>query len=337
MNAIWQHFGYTEQEQLETSYLWKDIDKSESSAKTMRFWTKRLLAHVKPVAQAFRIAAAQYPIEFLGDWTRYEAKIVRWVEEAARNGARLLLFPEYFSMELASLFPAEIHASLPAQLPALQTVLPRFLELFATQAKRHNVIICAGSFPVRVGDGYRNRSYLFHGDGRSEFQEKLQMTRFENEQWLIQGGGDVRVFDTALGRIAIDVCYDSEFPLIARRQVEMGADLILVPSCTDTLAGYWRVRIGCQARALENQCYVVQSSTVGDAPWSPAVDINIGAAAIYTPVDRGFPDDGVLASGTLNAAQWVYADVDLGAIAQVRREGQVFNFRDWPGQLRLAK
>jgi predicted amidohydrolase/GNAT superfamily N-acetyltransferase len=337
LDAIWQRFGYTEQAQLETSYTWKDIDQSESSAKTMRFWTKPLAADDKPVAQAFRIAAAQYPIEFLGDWARYEAKIARWVDEAARNGARLLLFPEYFSMELASLFPAEIHTSLPAQLPALQSVLPRFLELFAAQAKRHDVIICAGSFPVRVGDGYRNRSYLFHGDGRSEFQEKLQMTRFENEQWLIQAGGDVRVFDTALGRIAINVCYDSEFPLIARRQVEMGADLILVPSCTDTVAGYWRVRIGSQARALENQCYVVQASTVGSAPWSPAVDVNVGAAAIYTPVDRGFPDDGVLASGTLNAAQWVYADVDLGAIVQVRSEGQVFNFRDWPGQLRLAK
>jgi predicted amidohydrolase len=45
----------------------------------------------------------------------------------------------------------------------------------------------------------------------------------------------------------------------------------------------------------------------------------------------------VLASGALNAAQWVYADVDLGAIARVRREGQVFNFRDWTGQLRVAK
>jgi predicted amidohydrolase len=273
---------------------------------------------------AFRIAAAQYPIDFLGDWERYEAKITQWVDEAVRGGARLLLFPEYFSMELASLFPNEILSSLPAQLPALQTVLPQFLELFADRAWQNNVYICAGSFPVRTGGVYRNRSYLFFPDGRREFQEKLQMTRFESEQWLISAGDEARVFDTEFGRVGIDVCYDSEFPLIARRQVELGADLILVPSCTDTIAGYWRVRIGSQARALENQCYVVQSSTVGDAPWSPAVD-------------GGFPDNGVLAGGTLNAAQWVYADVDLAAITEVRRSGQVFNHRDWPGQHRLAK
>ena len=289
------------------------------------------------MTQAFRIAAAQYPIEFLGDWGHFEAKIARWIDEAVHNGAKLLLFPEYFSMELASLFPAEIHSSLPAQLPALQTALPQFLELFADRAWQNGVYICAGSFPVRARDGYRNRSYLFFPDGHHEHQEKLQMTRFESEQWLIGAGDEVRVFDTELGRLAIDVCYDGEFPLIARRQVEMGADLILVPSCTDTLAGYWRVRIGSQARALENQCYVVQSSTVGQAPWSPAVDVNFGAAAIYTPVDRGFPDDGVLAVGTLNAAQWVYGDVDLAAIAEVRRNGQVFNYRDWPGQQRVVR
>ena len=287
---------------------------------------------------AFRVAAAQYPIEFLGDWARCEAKVARWVGEATAHGARLLVFPEYFSMELTSLFDAPTRQSLSAQLAALQELLPQFQDLFAQTAREQGVTICAGSFPVRVEDGsYRNRSFLFHADGTSEFQDKLQMTRFENEQWLIEGGTELHAFDTAIGRVGIAVCYDAEFPLIARRLVEGGADLILVPSCTDTTAGYWRVRIGAQARALENQCYVVQSSTVGEAPWSPAVDTNVGAAAIYTPADRGFPENGVLASGTLNAAQWVYADVDPARLAEVRRNGQVFNYRDWTGQMRALK
>lgn len=283
-----------------------------------------------------RIAAAQYPIEFLGEWARFEAKITRWVDEAVAQGSKLLVFPEYFSMELASLFAEGVQSSLSGQLGALQDLLPKFLDLFASQARRNNVTICAGTFPVRVEDGsYRNRAYLFHADGTAEFQEKLQMTRFENEQWLIEGGNEIRVFESAAGRIGIPVCYDSEFPLISRRMVEQGADILLVPSCTDTLAGYWRVRVGSQARALENQCYVVHSSTVGEAPWSPAVDINIGAAGVYTPIDRGFPENGVLATGTLNASQWVFADVDLAKVAEVRRSGQVFNYRDWAGQLRF--
>ena len=284
---------------------------------------------------AFRVASAQYDIGTFRAWADYEAKVARWVAEAADAGARLLVFPEYFSMELASLFPVPVQKSLSGQLEALQELLPAFQSLFAAAARRHGVHIVAGTYPVRQPEGdYRNRTYLFYPDGRSEFQDKLQMTRFENEQWFIAAGDQLKTFDTELGRIGINICYDSEFPLLARRQVEAGADLILVPSCTDTTAGYWRVRIGCQARALENQCYVVQSPTVGLAPWSEAVDVNIGAAAIYTPVDYGFPDNGVLAIGELNATQWVYADIDLASIANIRQTGQVFNYRDWPLQAR---
>jgi predicted amidohydrolase len=283
------------------------------------------------------LAAAQYDIGFLGDWSAYQEKAGRWVGEAAGNGAKMLVFPEYFSMELASLFPEAVYRSLSGQLAEMQSVLLDFMMLYADLAEQHGIYILAGSFPVRQPDGsYRNRAFLFRPDGTPEFQDKLQMTRFENEQWLISPGKEIRTFDTEFGRIGINICYDSEFPMIAHRQVEMGANLILVPSCTDTVAGYHRVRIGCQARALENQCYVVQSPTVGSAPWSEAVDVNVGAAAVYTPVDYGYPDDGILAIGEFNRPQWVYAEIDLASIARVRETGQVFNYRDWPAQFELA-
>ena len=140
------------------------------------------------------------------------------------------------------------------------------------------------------------------------------------------------------------ICYDSEFPLLARAAVEAGADVLLVPSCTETMHGYWRVRIGSQARALEGQCYAVHCPIVGDADWSPAMEHNRGAAGIYGPPDRhagqGFamPEDGVLAIGVESAAQWVFADLDLAQIAALRADGGVLNARDWaeqPGAERL--
>jgi len=280
-----------------------------------------------------KIATAQYDIGFLENWSSYQSKVERWVVEAAEQDAKILLFPEYASMELASLFGEAVYSSLSRQLAAMQSLLDDYLDLFRSLAKKYQCIIQSGTFPVKTDSGaYRNRAYLFMPDGQIDYQDKLMMTRFENEQWLIQKGEELRYFDTEYGRIAINVCYDSEFPMLARKQVEAGANLILVPSCTDTLAGYHRVKIGCQARALENQCYVVQSTLVGDAPWSEAVDVNIGAAAIYTPVDRGFPDNGILAEGKLNAVQWVIAEVSLSACGTVREQGQVFNYRDWPLQ-----
>ncbi len=280
-----------------------------------------------------KLASAQYPIGFFSNFAEYENKAEQWVAEAAGSDARILVFPEYFSMELASIFGEAVYASLSAQLEAMQTLIEPFLALYQRLASTYQCLIQAGTFPVRQTAGdYRNRAFVFWPDGASDYQDKLIMTRFENEQWLIHPGVELKVFDSDWGRFAINVCYDSEFPLLAHRQVELGAQLLLVPSCTDTTAGYHRVRIGSQARALENQIYVVQSCTVGEAPWSEAVDVNIGAAGIYTPVDRGFPDDGVLAKGELNRAGWVYADIDWAGIDIVRHQGQVFNYRDWPKQ-----
>ena len=280
-----------------------------------------------------KIASAQYDIGFLENWQNYQNKISRWVTDAANEQARILLFPEYASMELASLFEKSVYSSLSDQLDSMQTLLDPYLENFQNLAEKYNLYIQPGTFPVKTESGlFHNRAYFFMPDGRVDFQDKLQMTRFENEQWLISSGLELKVFNTEFGKIAINICYDSEFPLFARRQVEAGVKLILVPSCTDTLAGYHRVRIACQARALESQCYVAQASTVGKAPWSNAVNINIGAAAVYTPIDRGFPDDGILNMGKLNNTQWIYAEISPEKVDNVRFQGQVFNYREWPLQ-----
>ncbi|WP_198243421.1 carbon-nitrogen hydrolase family protein [methane-oxidizing endosymbiont of Gigantopelta aegis] len=280
-----------------------------------------------------KLAVAQYDVSFLDSWAAYEKKIQQWVSQAAQQQAQLLVFPEYHSMELASLFDESIYRSLTKQLDAMQGLLADFLALYRQLATQYGVYIQAGTFPVlnEIGE-YRNRAYLFTPDGGYDFQEKLMMTRFENEQWHIKAGQIIKLFDTDFGKLGIAVCYDSEFPHYARHMAEQGAALILVPSCTDTKAGYYRVRIGCQARALENQCYVVQSPLVGEAPWSEAVDINCGAAAVYTPVDKGFPYDGILAIGEYNQTQWLYADLNLEKMIQVRENGQVFNYHDWPRQ-----
>lgn len=289
-------------------------------------------------ARSVRVAAAQYDIGFLSDWDAYRRKLTRWVEDAAASAAQVLVFPEYGAMELASLFAPDVRSDLGAQLAALQDVRADFLALHAALAARCQVHILASSFPVRLDDGtYRNRAHLFAPGGAVGYQDKLQMTRFESERWFIGGGSELRVFETGLGRFGVAICYDAEFPLLVHAQVEAGADIILVPSCTDTLAGYHRVRTSCMARALENQCYVIQAPTVGTAEWSEAVDVNVGAAGVFCPADRGLPDDGIIAAGQLNTPQWVYADLVPDDIANVRRNGQVLNYRDWVGQRRVER
>jgi predicted amidohydrolase len=281
----------------------------------------------------FTLAAAQYPIDRLESWQDYEAKLTRWLEEAAAGGAALAVFPEYGAMELASLDPATM-GDLSGSLASVSALVPRVDALHAALSARLGLHILAASLPCALPDGrYVNRARLFAPNGKMGIQDKLIMTRFEREEWGVSGaGGPLRLFRTSLGKIGVNICYDSEFPLLAQALVEAGMELLLVPSCTETAHGYWRVRLGAQARALEGQCYALHSPTVGAADWSPAVDMNRGAAALYGPPDRGFPADGVVAIGEMDAAQWLFAEVDLAKVAELRAAGTVLNRRDWAEQ-----
>ncbi|MCC6074354.1 carbon-nitrogen hydrolase family protein [Pseudomonas sp. GCM10022188] len=288
-----------------------------------------------------RVAACQYAIELLETWETYAAHLTALCEEAAAQGARLLLLPEYAGLVLSGQLPPALRGDLHGSIAGIQPLLPQWLGLCAGLARRLNVYLQPGSLPVLDADGlYRNRAFLFGPEGLLGHQDKLVMTRFERELWQIAGGAGLKVFDTAFGRLGILICYDNEFPLLARTLAEAGADLILAPSCTDTEAGFHRVRIGAQARALENQIAVLQSPTVGLAPWSPALDENIGRAALYVPSDYGLPPSGVVAeSAELCPArsQWLVADLDLGQVRRVRGEGQVLIRRDWPEQFDPAR
>jgi predicted amidohydrolase len=287
-----------------------------------------------------RIAAAQYPLEALGTLGAYRDKLARWVAEAAGNGAQLLVFPEYGAMEYAAAEGAATAGNLEASLAAVSRALGTMDAAHADLARQHRVHILAASGPSeRPGGRYVNAARLFSPGGKVGIQEKLIMTPFERD-WRISAGAGLRVFETALGQVGVTICYDSEFPLLVRAQAEAGAEIILVPSCTEFRSGYHRVRTAALARALENTCATVLAPTVGDAPWSPAVDYSAGAAGVFVPADNGFSETGVLAEGEFNRPQWIYADVDLNRLRQVKASGEMRNSSDWsaqPGAIPLAR
>lgn len=278
-----------------------------------------------------RIATAAYNLDWLESWAAYEDKLSAWVSEAAAQGADLMVFPEYGAMELATLAGREVALDLERSLFAVSERLEQADAVHLKLAAEHGVHILAASGPA-VHEAGRpvNRARLITPNGGIGVQDKQIMTRFEREDWNVAPGGPLTLFETDLGRIGILICYDSEFPLLGRALSE--ADILLVPSCTEALSGYWRVRIGAMARALESQCVVAMSSIVGEVDWSVSVDEGTGAGGIFGPPDRGFPATGVLAEGALNMPGWTYADVDLSAIAEVRQDGVVLNRQHWQEQ-----
>lgn len=277
-----------------------------------------------------KIATAAYPLDALTSWAQYEDKLATWVAEAAGQGAELLVFPEYGAMELATLAGLPVAGDLEGSLFAASDRLEDADGVHVRLAAEHGVHIIAASCPAATPKRPVNRARLITPTGHVGVQDKQIMTRFEGEVWDVIPGGGLQVFDTALGKIGILICYDSEFPLLGRALTE--CDVICVPSVTSTLSGYWRVRIGSMARALENQCISAMSSVVGQSDWSPALETCFGAGGVFCPPDRGFPETGVLAVGQINAPGWTYAEADLAQVAEVRRDGIVLNRNHWGKQ-----
>ncbi len=285
-----------------------------------------------PARASLKVATAQYPIDKPTDLTAWQRKLEDWVARGARTGAELLVFPEYGAIEQAAAFGPDVYANLAETLRTVAEQAGERVAFHCELAKRFGVHILVGSGPVCSDDGQvHNSAQLVTPDGLIGEQQKLIMTPFEVD-WGISPGQNVYAFDTDLGRIGIAICYDSEFPLIAHAMASAGVELVLVPSCTERVSGFHRVRAGAQARALENQIACVVSHTIGDATWSPAVDFNNGAAGLYVPPEQSISETGVIAQGKLNEPGWTTGTIDLSALRTLRTSGEMRNFSDWRRQ-----
>jgi len=279
--------------------------------------------------QQVTVASAQYPITEHADFASWQRHTEKWVSDAAIRGAELLLFPEYGAMELVSIFGDEVRKDIRRQIHDLNDLRTDFCGTFEALARKYHVIIVAPSIPVIEGGKKLNRAFVFSANGLAGYQDKFFMTRFENEHWGIQSAPkQLTVFEASWGKFGIQICYDVEFPLGTQKLCEAGASLILAPSCTETIRGATRVHIGARARALENQAYTIVSQTIGDAPWSPSVDINYGYAAFYTTPDKNMPEEGILATLPVQQEGWLIEKLDFSLVDEVREDGHVFNFKD---------
>jgi predicted amidohydrolase len=276
-----------------------------------------------------RLALAQFGVARPAGLDDFLDRIAGTAHAARNGGAELLVLPEYAAMVLAGAFIA--YPDIAAELHVVVDHAGALLAGLQAVARESGLWLLGGTVPMRDPDGQiRNRAPFISPAGICLFQDKQMMTRFEAEKWGVAGGLPPNVFATPFGLIGVSICYDSEFPLHVRAQVNAGAALILVPSCTDSLAGFNRVRLSARARAIENQCFIAMSPLVGAAPWSGAIDENRGYAGVYGPADIGFPQNGVMARGNLDDPGLIFADIDTARIAEVRVNGGVLNNRDWP-------
>lgn len=271
-----------------------------------------------------RLGVVQWQMRIFNSVDDFLQQVEFFVDAVSGYNADLVLFPEFFNAPLMAQFsqedPPEAMRSLAAHTEHIRHELQRM-------AVAYNINVVTGSLPEYDGTKLYNVSYLCRRDGSWESQYKLHITPDESHWWGLQGGEGLRVFDTDVGKVGILICYDVEFPELARVLADQGVQILLVPYWTDTKNAYLRVRRCAQARAIENECYVAISGSVGNIPKLENMDIQYSQAAVFTPSDFAFPHDAVAAEATPNTEMTLVADLDLDLLKELRQQGSVRNLQ----------
>lgn len=276
-------------------------------------------------ARPIRITVIQYQMRKVDSWEAFARQTEYFVDVASDQKSDFAVFPELLTTQLLSMRherdPGKAIRNLPPYTEA-------YIRHFRGLAVRYNINIVGGSHIVERAGKLYNVAFLFRRDGTIDSQDKLHITPNERRWWGIHAGDGIKVFDTDSGKIAINLCYDVEFPELARLSVEKGARILFVPYCTEDRQGHLRVRYCAQARAVENQVYVVTAGTVGNLPETENMDVQYAQSAIFTPSDYAFPRDGIQAEADPNVETVIAGDLDLEALRRHRKRGSVNQWRD---------
>lgn len=235
------------------------------------------------------------------------------------------LFPEFFNTPLMAAYN---HLSEAEAIRELANFTDTFKQKFSALAITYNINIITGSMPKLIDGLLYNVGYVCKRDGSIEQYTKIHITPDEKKVWGLNGGSEIRTFNTDCGKIGVLICYDVEFPELGRILANEGISILFVPFLTDTQNSYSRVRICSQARAIENECYVAIAGCVGNLPKVSNMDIQYAQSAVFSPCDFAFSQDGIKAESTPNTEMILVADVDLDLLKELNSFGSVTNLKD---------
>ncbi|MBT8318003.1 MAG: bifunctional GNAT family N-acetyltransferase/carbon-nitrogen hydrolase family protein [Lutibacter sp.] len=277
------------------------------------------------IKKIVRLGLIQWQMRPYKDLEELMQQVEFFVDAVSGYRSDFALFPEFFN---APLMAKNNHLSEAEAIRELASFTEKIVELFSKLAISYNINIISGSMPEIVDGKLYNVGYLCKRDGSTERYEKLHVTPDEAKVWGLQGGNSLKTFDTDCGKIGVLICYDSEFPELSRILADEGMDILFVPFLTDTQNGYSRVRHCSQARAIENECYVAISGSVGNLPKVQNMDIQYAQSMVFTPCDFSFPTNGIKAEATPNNEMILIADVDISLLRELNQFGSVRNLKD---------
>lgn len=250
-------------------------------------------------------------------------EVAREITSVSQEGASLVVLPENFSImghkDSDQIEVAEIHGSGPIQ------------NFLSEQAIKNKVWLIAGTIPLKSNN--ENKVYaacLVYNDKGECVSRYNKIHLFDvyietnseiyKESETIEAGDEAVVVDTPFGKIGLAICYDLRFPELFRKLVQLGSEIIVVPSAFTAITGkaHWDVLM--RARAIENLCYVVASDQGG---YHVNGRETYGHSMIIDPW-------GTVLEVLPQGSGYVIADVDIENVKKLRKNFPVLGHRRIP-------
>jgi nitrilase len=230
----------------------------------------------------------------------------RLIDDAAKQGAGLVVLPENFAL-MAMSEPERVKQ---AEVPG-KGVIQKFL---ATQAKKHGIWLVGGTISLQGTDPAKSlAACLLFNDKGEQVAHYNKIHMFDvlikdsgekyNESQTTEAGEEIVVADSPFGKIGMAVCYDLRFPELFRNLADQGMDICVLPSAFTAITGkaHWEPLL--RARAIENQCYMIAAAqggfhingreTHGNSmivdPWGTVLNrIQSGNGVVVADIDMNF-------------------------------------------------
>jgi predicted amidohydrolase len=199
-----------------------------------------------------RVAVAQIEPR-LGEKEHNLETCVAFLEQTAAAGAELLVLPE-------CAIPGYVYESAEEALPYAEEIPGPSTEALERECRRLGIHVVCGLLE-RDGDVLRNAAVLVAPDGLVGTYRKTHLPYLGVDRFAV-AGEELRVFDTAIGRIGIEICYDLRFPEVTRSLAVVGAELVVLPT-NWPLAASPNAELLTTARAFENRIYLLVANRVG--------------------------------------------------------------------------
>lgn len=271
-----------------------------------------------------RIVTIQYAQCSVTSFDTFHDQVAYWVTQAAEQQADFVVLPELFTLQLLSLPQRKLTAG--EALAILHHYTFRIEKSLRRLAAHHHINIIGGSHLVTRPNGQvENVCLVALRDSSLHHQSKTIIPAYESQQWgTVAGNVPLTAIETDCGKVGILTGQDIESPELAKRLIKQGAELLFTPYSTTHRRQYLRIRQAAQARALENDVYVILTGNTGHLQGLNGLGSLYAHNVILSPCDFTYSHDGIINEAEPNLEMQLLADLNLSAL-QAKRANNPLN------------